>query len=102
MTRAQLLRLIWIDAFVSAGHRPLLRRAHLELAFEISTPQASLDLRMFMARFPGRLAYDKSARGYQTDRSVSQPFTTAEHNAVLLTVAYLAEAQARIDAALEE
>ena len=100
MTRGQGLRLIWIDAFVEEKQF-VMRRAHIELAFDISTPQASLDLRLFMRLFPGRLVYDKSEKGYRADAAVQSPFTADERAAALLAGAAAARAHARIDAAME-
>lgn len=41
-----------------------INRCHIERKFGLSTPQASLDLKKFMANNPGRIIYDKSAKQY--------------------------------------
>lgn len=60
---AQAMRLIWIDAFLAAGHA--LNRADLVQAFGISVPQASLDLAEFRRRWPWRLAYLADRKVYR-------------------------------------
>lgn len=42
-----------------------INREHIELKFEVSTPQASMDLRTFMAAHPGVLAYNPTAKRYE-------------------------------------
>lgn len=83
MTRAQILRLIWIDMFIEDGEF-LLRREHLRLAFDISIPQASIDLKRFAELFPGRLHYDKSRKGYIAASGSYQAFDSPSHSAVAL------------------
>lgn len=94
MTRGQVLRLIWIDAFIEQGSL-LLNREHIKLALDISIPQASLDLQIFQQIFPGRIRYDKSLKGYCRGQA-PQPFTDHEHKAALLAGAAAAEALNRI------
>lgn len=96
MTRAQILRLIWIDMFVEAGEFQL-QREHLRLAFDISIPQASLDLKRFAELFPGRLAYDKSRKGYTAVAGSYQVFDDASHSAVALACSAAAKYADRID-----
>jgi len=43
-----------------------INRVHLERKFEISTAQASLDIRHFMERNPEALTYNKTAKRYET------------------------------------
>lgn len=88
MTRAQMMRLIWIDAWLESGEI-LLRRAHIEQAFGISTAQASLDLRAFRRLFSRRLGYDASAKGYV--RGVIPPVFHADDRRAVLTAAAAAE-----------
>ncbi|MCX7363571.1 MAG: hypothetical protein NTV97_17205 [Alphaproteobacteria bacterium] len=42
-----------------------INRSHIIRKFEVSTPQASCDLRDFMAKNPGAVAYDHAARCYR-------------------------------------
>lgn len=42
-----------------------IQRAHIERKFDVSTPQASLDLRRFQEEHPGVIRYDKSAKMYR-------------------------------------
>lgn len=81
MTRAQMMRMIWIDMFVATGEFGL-QRAHLCAAFDISVPQASIDLRQFMALFPGRLVYDPSEKRYRAAPGSQAPFAEADHSAI--------------------
>lgn len=41
-----------------------IRREHLMRKFDISTPQASVDLRDFQRLYPGKIKYDKSMKAY--------------------------------------
>lgn len=97
MTRAQIMRIIWIDAYIEAGEF-LLRRQHLCLAFDISIPQASKDLAMFQALFPDRLAYDRSEKGYRAAEGSDQAFPDHEHSAIFLACSFAAAAQRRLEA----
>ncbi len=97
MRRAQVMRMIWIDAYIEAGEF-LLRRQHLRLAFDISIPQASADLAMFQGLFPGRIAYDKSEKGYRAAEGSRQAFEDHEHSAVFLACSFAADAQRRLEA----
>jgi hypothetical protein len=54
--RWQALRLVWIDAALSAATG--LRRCDLQAVFGVSIPTASADLARFAVLFPGRMAYD--------------------------------------------
>lgn len=42
-----------------------INREHLQKKFDISTPQASLDLRLFQERNPGRIEYNRAAKRYE-------------------------------------
>lgn len=102
MTRAQILRLIMIDAL--AEQMPAgapFRRAMLCEAFGISVPQASLDLACFQRLFPDRLKYDPRKKGYLA-RPGSTPAFPAETRAALGGLwPHIAAAEATIAAAEE-
>ncbi len=42
-----------------------INREHIERKFEISTPQASVDIQRFIDANPGVLTYNKSAKRYE-------------------------------------
>jgi hypothetical protein len=46
-----------------------INREHIERKFGVSTPQASGDLRDFMARHPGTIVYDKHRKRYVAQNS---------------------------------
>lgn len=98
MTRAQIFRLIWIDAFIAAGKFPL-QREHLCVTFDISVPQASNDLRDFQKSFPGRITYDKSRKGYVATDGSAAAFDDAAHSAIFIACAAAARAADRLRAA---
>lgn len=60
---SQLMRLIWIDARLSALGK--INRADICAAFAVSVPQASGDLRTFQTAHPSRMIYDASAKTYR-------------------------------------
>lgn len=95
MTRGQMLRMIWIDGVLEMGGRPPLRRALICHGFGLSVPQVSIDLKRFQALFPGRMAYDKSAKVY---RAGGRPavFTALDHAAVFSAMRAAGEAVERI------
>jgi len=82
MTRFQATRMIWIDAWLERSPDLGLRRAHLQLAFDISTPQAALDFRRFAEAYPGRLFYDASKKGYFPASGSGRVFEPWQHEAV--------------------
>ena len=45
-----------------------INRAHIELKFHISTPQASADLQEFQQRFPAMIEYDRKSKRYVVTR----------------------------------
>lgn len=98
MTRAQVMRLIWIDAFAEAGEFPL-RREHLRLAFDISGSQAAVDMRRFRNLFPARLSYDPQQKGYFAAPGSRPAFLAHEHSAVFVACSTAAEVQRRLEAA---
>lgn len=55
-------RMIFIDGRMNSPG--FIQRRHLEDKFQISKPQASIDLQNYMRRNPGRMTYDKSAKRY--------------------------------------
>lgn len=63
---SQLMRLVWIDAFLAAGHE--LNRADVMQAFGVSVPQASADIAEFRRRWPWRCTYDGSRKAYRAPR----------------------------------
>lgn len=63
MTFARTMRLIWIDAVLSAVGS--IRRNDIKSMFAISTPQASLDLRIYQELFPAGIAYDRRSKAYR-------------------------------------
>lgn len=81
MTFAQNMRIIWIDAVLE--QHVMIRRADLCSAFGISTPQASSDIKAFGARFPNRIRYDASRKGYVRNHDFSA-FPLWMHHPVLM------------------
>lgn len=63
MTFAQTMRLIWIDSVLSADGS--INRRDIAIMFQISTPQASLDLRAYQAAFPTGIEYDRRKKCYR-------------------------------------
>jgi hypothetical protein len=55
-------RLMWIDEMLDIYG--FINRDHIIRKFEISMPQASLDLTKYQDRFPNRCTYDKSTKRY--------------------------------------
>lgn len=50
-----------------------INREHLEKKFDISTPQASVDLREFKRRNPGVVSYNVSTKRYVLQRLAEKP-----------------------------
>lgn len=81
MILAQKLRLIWIDACLDQDLG--LNRSDVMSAFDISTPQASLDFREYISRWPDRIRYDAGRKAYY--RAGSEPaFNYDTRRAVLM------------------
>jgi hypothetical protein len=59
---AQVMRLVWIDWALDRAMA--LNRTQICAAFGVSIPTASADLQEFARRFPGRMIYDRSIKGY--------------------------------------
>lgn len=55
-------RMLFIEGRMNAPG--FIQRRHLEDQFQISKQQASVDLKNYMRRCPGRITYDKSAKRY--------------------------------------
>lgn len=55
-------RLSWIKESIEIFG--FINREHIRKKFGVSTPQASLDLREAMKRWPGMLAYDMKMKRY--------------------------------------
>jgi hypothetical protein len=91
MTRFQAQRMIWIDAWLTRSPDILLNRRHLEAAFDLSTPQASLDLRNFQDCWPDRMVYNSSAKGYHFADKSAAIFPDWMHEAVFCAVRAAAE-----------
>lgn len=53
---------------------------------------------MFQGLFPGRIAYDKSEKGYRAAEGSRQAFEDHEHSAVFLACSFAADAQRRLEA----
>jgi hypothetical protein len=49
-----------------------INREHIQRKFEISTPQASVDIQHFIDANPGVLAYNRSAKRYEACSVTSQ------------------------------
>lgn len=62
MNWAQRQRIGFIGDRLMAGQ--MIQRADLVAKFDISIPQASLDIRAFNAAHPGAMRYDRKKRGY--------------------------------------
>lgn len=62
MILSQKLRLIWIDACLDQNLG--LNHSDVMQAFDISTPQASLDFREYISRWPDRIRYDIGRKAY--------------------------------------
>ena len=56
-------RLDWIKESVEIFGT--INRVHVQMKFGISTPQASIDIRDAMDRWPNLMEYDKSAKRYE-------------------------------------
>jgi hypothetical protein len=61
-TFAVIVRMMWIDDTID--NEGQINRADIARAFAVSTQQASLDLKRYMAAHPGRIAYDVRAKCY--------------------------------------
>ena len=59
---AVIVRLMWIDGVIDNDGE--INRSEIRQAFNVSTPQASLDLRRYMELNPGRIAYDVRGKRY--------------------------------------
>ena len=101
-TLFQTMRLMWIDAFVQTNVAPL-RRRHICSAFDISNPQAALDMKRFKELYPGRLKYDATAKGYRAADGSSPVFQSVELSWILTATDLAAQAHKRLmdDAARE-
>ena len=55
-----------------------LRRADIQRFGEVSTPQASLDIREIMQRMPGLMFYDKSMKCYRLRPGYSAKYGKAK------------------------
>lgn len=96
MTWAQDKRLDFIDEYVAISGT--IGRADLVRQFEISTQQASYDLRDFQKRYPRAIVYDKSGKTYRANypyKRKRQPF--ADDKA---TIARLEKRVAELEAKL--
>ncbi|TCT34627.1 hypothetical protein [Martelella mediterranea] len=94
----QTMRLLWIDAAVQS-EQALLRRADICQTFDISISQAALDLRQFQTAFPGRLEYDRSAKGYRAAAQSMPSFPECEPATIRTSTASIAIAKKRLDRA---
>lgn len=56
-------RIQWIDECIRIFG--FINRHHLQDKFDISTPQASLDFREYMRRFPDKIKYNTSTKQYE-------------------------------------
>lgn len=57
-----IVRMMWIDDVIEEEGQ--INRADIMRAFALSAPQASLDLKRYMAANPSRIAYDVRAKTY--------------------------------------
>ena len=57
-----MVRILWIDDVIEEDGQ--INRADIARAFSVSMPQASYDLKRYMAAHPGRIAYDVRAKTY--------------------------------------
>jgi hypothetical protein len=92
MTRFQIHRLIWIDAWLERSPDLGLNRHHLEFGFDLSTPQVSKDLALFQTLFPGRVTYNASAKAYFATPGSPPAFQPWMHEAVFSAGCAAAEA----------
>jgi phenylalanyl-tRNA synthetase beta subunit len=53
----------WIDEMLSIYG--FINREHIMKKFDVSMPQASQDIQLFMRMWPGRMAYNKSSKRYE-------------------------------------
>ncbi|HEX8533843.1 MAG TPA: WYL domain-containing protein [Allosphingosinicella sp.] len=75
-----------------------LNRSDLEDAFEISTPQASVDLRNYRAKAEGNLDYDPTGKGFRPTPGITPRFLRVSADRLLLQLrAYMTGALARTD-----
>ncbi len=96
MSRAQIFRIIWIDAFITRGEFGL-QRQHICATFDISIPQASHDLKRFQEMFPGRITYDRSLKRYRAAAGSAPAFRDTDHSAIFLACAAAAAVADRLD-----
>jgi hypothetical protein len=89
MTVFKRIRLIWIDGVLADGL--WLNRADICEAFEISTPQASEDLRAFITRWPDLIAYNRSGKFYFRPDLEKAAFSAALRHRCRLLIQQLAK-----------
>lgn len=83
-TFARTVRMIWIDAVIDDDGE--IGRREIMAAFGISTPQASADLRRYMSKNPGRIAYDRSGKRYMVIEGTSPLFPLRARSAAVEVV----------------
>lgn len=88
---AQSLRLIWIDAALSEDGE--INRADIQLAFKVSTPQASADLQAFQRLYPSQIAYDRSAKTYRLIEGRPAIYTRKQHASAFAAVEAVSEVE---------
>lgn len=80
-TFAQTVRMMWIDNVIDEDGE--IGRGDIMAAFGISTPQASADLRRYMAKNPRRIAYDTHAKRYMVIEGTRPLFPQRARSAAL-------------------
>jgi hypothetical protein len=80
-TFAQTVRMMWIDAVIDEDGE--IGRSDITRAFGVSMPQASADIRRYMARNPRRIAYDPSLKRYLMIEGTNPIFMRDARNAAV-------------------
>ena len=81
---AVMVRILWIDHVIEEDGQ--INRADIARAFSVSIPQASHDLKLYMAANPRRIAYDRSAKTYIQIEGTRPLFHRSARRAAVLIV----------------
>lgn len=78
---ARQLRIIWIDAVISAGGS--LQAKHICEMFGVTRYMAETDLDTFTSTYPARLVYSATGKHYTAAAGSASPFTSDTRRAVV-------------------
>ncbi len=81
-------RLAWIKESVEIFG--FINREHIQKKFGVSTPQASVDIREALARWPDLMSYDRSTKQYvnRTRNTWWRGYTTGASTIAVLWIAF--------------